>query len=138
MKKYIIDTNCLISYVTDRNIKQQSAIAKYFELAFHYDIELIVISNVITEFAHVLTNIYSLTPDNVNTIIVDLLETPGIEFEPGYIPKKLFQLWPSKIKNYGDAVLGAFGEYSKIEILTFDLSFSKELKKLDLEVNIPR
>lgn len=31
MNKYLIDTNCLISFVTDRNPEQQKIISKYFE-----------------------------------------------------------------------------------------------------------
>lgn len=34
MKKYIIDTNEIISFVTDRNLVQQEAVAPLFEAAY--------------------------------------------------------------------------------------------------------
>lgn len=137
MKKHIIDTNCLISYITDRNLKQQKAISHYFNLAFNYNIELIVIANVITEFAYVLTNVYKIENTKVKEIISDLLKTPGIKYEMGYLPINILNLWPKKINNYGDAVVAAFGEKHKTEILTFDVNFSKELNQINIKNKIP-
>lgn len=138
MKKYVLDTNCLLSYVTDRNKQQRLAIEKYFELAFHYEIELIVISSVVTEFVYVLTNIYSLEASDVNSIISDLMQTPGIKFEEGYYPDKIVKFWPAAIQNFGDAVVGAYGDAAHLEVITFDSSFSRELKKINVKVTIPK
>ncbi len=33
MKKIIIDTNCLLSFVTDRNVQQQEKISRLFQEA---------------------------------------------------------------------------------------------------------
>ncbi len=137
MKEYIIDTNCLLSYVTDRNNNQRLSIEKYFDLAFRYEIELIVIGNVVTEFVHVLTNIYSLEVSEVNTIITDLIQTPGIKFVEGYFPEKVLKFWPVSIKNFGDAVVGAYVAMVHLEVITFDSTFSKELKKINVKVTIP-
>jgi len=138
MNRYIIDNNCLISYVTDRNRKQQKDIAQYFESAYHYDSELIIIGNVITEFVYVLTNIYNIEDNQVKNMIADLLKTPGIKHEMGYPSDRVLTLWPEKITNYGDAVVAAYGQESKLEILTFDARFSKELTRVKIQNKIPR
>ena len=50
--RHIIDTNCLLSFVTDRNPIQNECMAAVFERAAKLEEEILVISNVITEFVY--------------------------------------------------------------------------------------
>ena len=58
MKRYILDTNALISYVTDRNPDQQRKIARIFQLAAKLREVILCPQNVLTEFIFVLDKVY--------------------------------------------------------------------------------
>jgi len=61
MKKYIIDTNTLISYVTDRNPEQQKKIAPLFQAVADSKACIICHQNVLIEFIYVMDKIYRLS-----------------------------------------------------------------------------
>ncbi|MEA3385020.1 MAG: hypothetical protein U9Q89_00975, partial [Thermodesulfobacteriota bacterium] len=54
MQKVVIDTNCLISYVTDRNLKQQEIVSSVLEQAASLKICIYCHFHVISEFIFVL------------------------------------------------------------------------------------
>ena len=56
MKKHtiVIDTNALISFVTDRNKSRQDKIAELFENAAGLRMSILCPQNVLTEFVYVL------------------------------------------------------------------------------------
>nr|MBL0702317.1 hypothetical protein [Desulfobacterales bacterium] len=60
MKKYIIDTNALISFVTDRNQEQQVKVDKLFNDAARLRILVLCPQNVLTEFVYVMDKIYQI------------------------------------------------------------------------------
>jgi hypothetical protein len=57
VKKYIIDTNALISFVTDRNLNQQQIMKSIFETASSLKGLIICHSHVLTEFVYVMEKI---------------------------------------------------------------------------------
>ncbi|MDH5720459.1 MAG: PIN domain-containing protein [Spirochaetia bacterium] len=133
MKKYIIDTNCLISFFTDRDIRQQEIIKKYFDQLSEYKCELYLTGHIISEFIYVLTKIYKIENNKTNTLIRNLLQIPGIIFLEGYYMDTILNIWPKNILNYGDAVIGAVSIKENIPILTFDKEFSKKLNIINVE-----
>ena len=58
MKTYVIDTNALISFVTDRNPAQQQKIADIFDEAVRLKSTIICPQNALTEFVYVLDRVY--------------------------------------------------------------------------------
>lgn len=129
MKSFIIDTNCLLSYVTDRNPRQYECMDKIFKNASNLEQEIIIISNVITEFVYVLQSIYKIKDALVSEMISDLLNNPGITYHHGYFPELIFKYWPYQIRDYGDAVIAASATILKTPVYTFDKSFAQQLKK---------
>ena len=97
MKSCLIDTSCLISYVTDRNPSQQAMAARVFEEAAGLKLVVFVISNVITEFVHVLLSVYGRDGRFVAELIADLLKTPGIEFREDYALAGILEVWPDDV-----------------------------------------
>ncbi len=127
MNSFLIDTNCLISYVTDRNPAQTAKIAGIFEDASNLKCEIYIISNVITEFVYTLQTVYGQDPKFISKMLSDLLANPGIEYTQTYNIDFIFNLWPSKIKDYEDAVIASAAVELGIPIITFDKGFSKQL-----------
>lgn len=133
MTRYYIDTNCLISYVTDRNIEQQEKIAPFFDNAAVLKHQLIVIEHIITEFIYVCISVYRLVPVKVREMILALLHTPGIQLESGYSPAAVFHLWPDYVDTYADAVLAAAAQVQKGTLLTFDKNLRKKCSALQID-----
>ncbi len=57
MRKYLLDTNALISFLTDRNLKQQKIISPYFKQVAGGQSLITLHLNVITEFVYVMEKI---------------------------------------------------------------------------------
>ncbi len=79
MKKYIIDTNALISFVTDRNPDQQQKIAPLFESAARLKALILCHQYVLTEFIHVMDRVYHVPKDKIGRMIADFADMPGVE-----------------------------------------------------------
>lgn len=133
MRHYYIDTNCLISYVTDRNISQQKRITSFIEDAAVLKHKLIITSQVITEFVYVCTAVYKLDLLFVRSMILDLLHTPGMEVEEVFPISIILHVWPSLITDYGDAILAASVQKSGGVLLTFDRELRKKCTELQIK-----
>ncbi len=134
MNSYILDTNALISFITDRDIHQQSKIAAYFEEAAMMNCELIIIDAVINEFVYVLEQVYRIRPIKIADMIKSLIKTPGIKLIGSFNLESLLDFWPVKIDDYGDASLALYAKTSNIPIITFDKKLTKQLMKEKIPV----
>ena len=137
MKRHpvVIDTNALISFVTDRNKSQQNKIAGLFENAARLRLSILCPQNVITEFVYVLDTVYNIPESVIKEMIGDFVTMPGIEIVHEVNLKILFSYWPDKIPDYGDAIVASVcKDRKKAMIATFDRKFSAALKKLGLSV----
>ncbi|NWF54195.1 MAG: PIN domain-containing protein [Syntrophaceae bacterium] len=135
MKKYIIDANALISYVTDRNPDQQERIARVFQEAAKIRGIILCPQNVLTEFIYVLDKVYGVSKKDIRVMVEDFLAMPGVELaHPIDIPA-VFNFWPEPLADFGDAIVASLGVLHKgSTILTFDRKFSRILRRLGLAV----
>ena len=75
MRTLVIDTNALISFVTDRNPVQQEKIAVIFDEAARLKIAILCPQNVLTEFVYVLEKIYNLHFARLKADFVNYVES---------------------------------------------------------------
>lgn len=136
MNRIILDTNCVLSYLKNRDQFQFDQMLILFEKISNLQLEATVIGHVISELVFVLSHIYSAEKRDIQNIVTGLLRNPGIHFEQGFYPKKIFEFWPDKIKDYGDAVIASAAFELKLEIVTFDSSFHKNLSKLHIKSHL--
>lgn len=135
MKRVVIDTNFLISFVTDRNKEQQEQAALLFEAARRSHLLILCHQNVVTEFAYVLNRIYKVEPSAINTMLHELLSTPGIEVINDLDYLKLLEIWPTKCLDYGDAVLLAYCKVMKdVALATFDQKLIKAAQGIGVKI----
>lgn len=133
MKKHIIDTNALISFVTDRNPTQQAKIAGLFNSAAHLKIRVLCPQNVLTEFVYVMDAVYRISRVEIRDIISDFIKLPGVDIVHHINLKTLCTLWPEKVPDYGDAIIAVLCMDTKgASVATFDRKFRVKLKKLGL------
>ena len=138
MSSFIIDTDCLISYVTDRNPRQTEKIAEILENASDLKYEIFIISNVITEFVYTLQSVYEQNPKLISRMLSDLFSNPGIEYIHSYNIDIILNLWPNKIKDYGDSIVAAAALEHTVPILTFDKAFSTQLADIRVKHQLLR
>jgi predicted nucleic-acid-binding protein len=133
VKKYILDTNALISFVTDRNPDQQQKIAPLFESAAHLKVLILCHQHVLTEFIYVMDKVYHVSKEEIGRIITDLVDMPGIEVIHEIDYTAVLSCWPDPIPDFGDAVIASASKSRKCAIVTFDRKFTKNLKLLGLD-----
>ena len=136
MKKCIIDTNALISFVTDRNPVQQDKIARLLDTAVQLKLMVLCPQNVLTEFIYVMDSVYGIPKTEIRDVVNDFIKLPGIEIIHRINLKTLFALWPERVPDYGDAIIAALcKDTTGASVLTFDRKFSIQLKKLNLSTS---
>jgi predicted nucleic-acid-binding protein len=128
MKKLVIDTNALISFVTDRNPDQQGRIAAVFEDAAKLKAVLLCPQNVLTEFVYVLEKIYHHPKPQIRAMIADLVALPGVQMIHALDFETLLKLWPDQIPDFGDAIVAVVCKSEKdATVATFDKTFVRSL-----------
>ena len=133
MKKLVIDTNALISFVTDRNPAQQDKIAAIFEDAARLKAAILCPQNVLTEFVYVLEKIYKHPKAQIRSIIADFTALPGVQMIHTVDFETLLKLWPDKIADFGDAIVAVVCKAEKgARIATFDERFARALRSIGL------
>jgi predicted nucleic-acid-binding protein len=136
MKKIVIDTNTLISFVTDRNLKQQKMAADLFENASQLKTLIFCPQNVLTEFVYVMDRVYKISLDKIQEILRDFLSMTGIKVIHDLNIEKLLLYWPEYFDDFGDAIIASVcREIKGSTVATFDRKFINALKKIDLEIH---
>jgi len=135
VKHAVIDTNALISFVTDRNPDQQRKIAPLFEAAASLKLMILCHQHVLTEFVNVMDRVYHVPLDEISRMVGDLIEMPGVEVIAEIDFKALRTCWPVPVSDFGDAVIASVSMQRKESaIVTFDQKFARALKLLDLRM----
>ena len=131
MKEILVDTNVLVSFLTDRNQEQQQKAAAMFQAAAEQKQLLVLHTIPISETIHVLLNLYDLSAQVVSTILLGLLALPGVISEEELNWNLVLELWPDEIPSFGDAVVASLatsGPYAAVA--TFDRGLRKKLARL--------
>lgn len=133
MKKYIIDANALISFVTDRNPDQQEKVAALFEQAAQLKVFLYCHQHVLTEFIFVMDKVYAIPKKEIAQMVSDLIEMPGVEVISDIDFRTVLSWWPQSVPDFGDAVIASACKAVKGSmIVTFDRKFLENLKVLKI------
>jgi len=131
MNTFIIDTNVLLSFVTDRNPKQQEKVSTLFEMAAGSRCIILCHQHVISEFVYVLEKIYHHSKVSVNRMITDFISMPGIEVRDEINYKVLLDDWPGSFSDFGDAIVATLWKSNhQASVVTFDKKFIKELEQV--------
>lgn len=135
MKQYLIDTNALISFVTDRNLAQQEPVARLFEQAAQARVAVLCPQNVLVEFAYVMDKVYRQPKPLVRQMLTDFIALPGVTVVNDIDFAEVLALWPEPIADLGDALVAATARGAKKTVLvTFDKDFIRAVEKLKIAV----
>lgn len=135
MKIYVIDTNALISFVTDRNLSQQHKIADLLDEAARLRCTVICPQNALTEFVYVLDKVYGTPKSKIRLMIKDFIALPGVKVIDGVDFELVLQFWPKPLSDFGDAIVASVcRSYQGAVAATFDRKLINALKKLNIGV----
>lgn len=128
MKQYVIDTNALLSFVTDRNPAQQAVMTSVFEQVAAAQASILCPQNVIAEFVYVMDTVYHQTKQSIRSIIADFISMPGITIVDATDFDAVLSLWPEAFDDFGDAIIAACAQSKKgASVITFDRRFMRKL-----------
>lgn len=134
MSRVLVDTNVLVSFLTDRNPGQQERAAALFQRAAEGETALVLPQVVLTELVYVLGNLYGVAADAVAAIVRDLLDAPGVTTLDELPWPALLELWPKIVATFADAALVAIAQRNRLAVATFDRKLVKRLRGEGLAV----
>ena len=134
MQPVLIDANIVISFLYDRAPRQQAQAAALFQSAADQRARILLHQNVLSETVYVLLNVYDQPASEVAATVSDLIALPGITRIDGLNDDRLFELWPSTVRDFGDAVISAVAMEEKCRVATFDARLRRALERLGVEL----
>lgn len=134
MTRVVLDTNVLVSFLTDRDPSQQAQAARLLTRAAAGEIQVILHQSVAMELAYVLRNLYSLSSEDIAPLLRDLLALPGVVVTDRLPWSTVLDLWPSRVPDLADAILAAVASVDRCDaIATFDRAFRRRMAKLGVK-----
>jgi len=137
MTDYLIDTNCLLSYSTERSPEQQEAVSGYILRASQLELTLTVTPHVLGELVYVMLRVYDEPDTKVADLVASTLDTPGIRCLDTHPVHELLAIWPTDVADYGNAAIAATARAAGLAVLTLDRAFTRSLKRLDIACQMP-
>lgn len=84
MKSIVLDTNCLLSFLKNRNERQFSVMGSIFRRISDPELEGIITGHAVSELVFVIKNVYHVTGPQIHDILTDILDNHGVRFLEGY------------------------------------------------------
>lgn len=130
MTDVVIDTNALISFVTDRNAAQQEVVAEILDAASRLKCSITCPQHVLTEFVFVMDRVYGVPKPAIAAMVTEFVALPGVTVRHELDLPNLFSLWPNTMADFGDAIVATVCTSIKgAAVLTFDERFQKALRR---------
>jgi len=131
MKRIGVDTNVVVSFVTDRDPQQQARAAELFGAATSGERLVVLHQAVVSEAVYVLCNVYGGEPHVVSAVMRDLLLLPGVVTADELDWTAIWSEWPGRFGDFGDACLAAAaaGADTFDALATFDAAFAKKARR---------
>ena len=130
MKRIVVDTNVLVSFLTDRNATQQEMATALFEAAARGEVQIVLHQMVISEWVYVLGNLYHVETPEIAEMLTDLLSLPGVSPVNEVLWTRLLEIWPDRVSDFADAVLAVVTQEARYDsVATFDQRFIRQLRR---------
>ncbi len=135
MNGVVVDTNVVLSFLTDRDPGQQRAAAKLFGQVATADVQIVVPQVVLTEIVYVLVNLYKISEEEVAGLLRELLTLPHVMAENHVSWSKVLATWPDRVPDFADAVLVTVARAGGHSVASFDRKLTRGLGRLGVSVH---
>ena len=132
MEQVLIDTNAILSFLTDRNPAQKKTVMTLTERSLKGELEIILAQHVLSETIFTLLNVYGIGKKTVIEMVRDLVAHPGVRLENQLIWAEVLDLWAGLFSDFGDAVIASVARAAQYSVFTFDSKFGKKLKSANV------
>ena len=124
-KRYLVDTNVLLRFLTGEPPQQANAVRKLFTRAQAGELVLDILPIVVSEAYYTLTSFYRLERILAAEKISQLLQQRGVSpRDPNLLGGTLSRLKKHNV-DFADAYLAAGAEAEKMPVASFDKDFDK-------------
>ncbi|HXU33795.1 MAG TPA: PIN domain-containing protein [Thermoanaerobaculia bacterium] len=132
--RIVVDTNSLVSFLTDRSPQQQALVAELISAASEGEHRLLLPQIVLSELVYVLQNLYAVSAGEAAAILTDLLALSGAEPIHDVSWSEVLALWPTAVPTFADAVVVATSRRARADaIATFDGKLRRRMKVLEVK-----
>ncbi len=132
MKSVVVDTNVVLSFVTDRDPRQQRAAARLFEQAASGERRIVLPQVVLIEIVYVLQNLYRTRAAETAGLLDDLLAMPHVKAENEVAWHAVLEIWPGRVRDFADAVLMTVARAGEHAVASFDRKLTRALRSLGI------
>jgi len=134
MERVLLDTNVVVSFLHRRSAQEQLLASRLFERASRGTLLPLLDQHVLGETVQVFQDVYSLAPGDIARIVKDLCLLPGLERVDRLRDRLLFDPWPDRMRDFGDAVVAAAAMGEACLVDTFDRRFRNTLSRLGVHL----
>ena len=129
--KYVADTNILLRYVLQDNLRQFKKVNAYFQKAKSGKIEIIFLSEVIVEAEYALKRIYKIPKADIIKALIQFISIPYLKFVSRLVLLESLLLYQQHNIDLIDLIVHVTAEKEHAQVLSFDQDF-KKLDKSEL------
>lgn len=130
MRQVLVDSNVLVSFLTERNEEQQQKADALFRAAAEGKHVLVLHTVTIVEMVFVLLRLHDEPPAAVADDLRDLLGLPGVKAAAEVAWSLVLERWPKTIPSFGDAILATTAIQGRYDaVATFDGDLRRKLGK---------
>lgn len=133
MKGVVVDTNVVLSLITDRDLRQQSAASRFFGKAAAGELQIVLPQVVLVEIVYVLANLYRRPGPEIAALLGDLLAMPHLAVEDRVPWDSALRIWPQRVRDFADGVLVAVAKAGNHAFASFDRKLTRRVRRLAVE-----
>lgn len=120
-KRIVIDTNMLIRYLVNDDIRKAQIVDTLLKKAGRGDVHILMPSIVVAELVWVLESFYRMEAAEIADLVDSILNTPGLTVQDDSIVRSALKRYRTKGVDLVDAWIAAFAQDKGAnEIHTFD------------------
>jgi predicted nucleic acid-binding protein len=127
MKSIVLDTNIVLRFITGDDKEKQEKVARLFEkikegknTAFIHDV---IFAEIV--FVLVSKKLYGLSKHKIQALLLPIVNLTNIKFNSKKKIKRALELFVQHDVDFEDALIAAYAESKKSEVLSFDNDFKK-------------
>lgn len=127
MKPIVLDTNIIVRFVTADDKQKQEKVAALFEQIEKGKITAFIPDVIFAEIVFVLISkkLYALSKKTIEAVLLPIINLSHTKFHRKKSIKRALELFVKYDLDFEDALIAAYAEKGKNEIVSFDSDFKK-------------